>query len=409
MGKVRNRYGAIFLPIRIGKVEIKNRVAMAPIGHTGATRDGHITEQVKAWYAARAHGGTGLIITGAMYTNRECAQLSLMRNPGLYDPSHIYGLSEMVEAVHAFGCRIFAQVSPGGGRQAGAKAPSPIPYRIPLENLPEKMLQEHKKRGVQMLEVLRLDGPIPPVLTVEEIEALEDGWANAVQLAKRCNFDGVELHSAHGYLGHQFLSPRCNKRDDIYGGVLENRMKFLTSSLAKMRKTLGRDYCIGIRISGDEHMPDGLAHDEVKQICKRMEELGADFIHLSDGSHEAMNRMYPEDSGRHNLEHARSLKKILKIPVITPAVRDPDLAAEAIEANWTDMISLARSLIADPEWANKVASGRSPVKCILCGIGCLSRLRGNLPIRCIVNPSAGLKKYVPKYRLAPPFKRNWHL
>jgi 2,4-dienoyl-CoA reductase-like NADH-dependent reductase (Old Yellow Enzyme family) len=224
-----------------------------------------------------------------------------------------------------------------------------------------------------------------------------------------CNYDGVEIHTAHGYLGHQFLSPRSNRREDIYGGSLENRMRFLTNILVKSRKKVGRDYCIGFRISGDEHMPDGLTHDEVKQICRKMEELGADYVHLSDGSYEALKWFLPYDGGVHNLEHAESLKSVLNIPVITPAVRDPEMADKAIKAGRTDMISLGRSLIADPAWVNKVAQGKKPVKCILCYVGCLSRLIQGLPVRCMVNGEAGFERYNSEYRLSPPFKKHWEL
>jgi len=401
------KYRALFEPIKIGKVEVKNRVAMAPMGHVGATHDGQISEQMTAWFTARAKGGVGLIITGGNHTNPDAAEVAVYRNPRLYDRSHIYGHSEMVEVVHSFGAKMFAQISPGPGRQGRYKAPSAIPFKVPAENVPQKAVEEHKKRGLVFQAIM--EGPVPPVLTRDEIVWLEDMLANAAELARMSNYDGVEFHTAHGYLGHQFLSPRSNKRDDEYGGSLENRMRFLTNALLKAREKVGRDYCIGFRISGDEHMPGGLAHDEVKQICKKMEELGADFVDLSDGSYEALYRMFPDDDGSHNLEHAESLKSVLKIPVITPAVHDLDLAEAALKSGRTDMIGQGRALIADPNWANKIAEGKRPVKCILCNIGCVSRIAQASPIRCMVNPQAGFERYDPKYRLSPPFKKNWQL
>lgn len=404
------KYEALFQPIKINNVEIKNRVAMAPLGHYGTSLCGDVTDQVKAWYAARAKGGTGLIITGAIYTNERAAKVAHFRNLSLYNEHHLFGVSQHVEVVHAFGAKIFAQLSPGSGRQGAFPAPSAIPYHIPDENFPKKAIEEHKKRGVPYPAFLMRDGAIPPVLTIEDIVWIEDQWANSVELARQCNFDGVELHSAHGYLCHEFLSPRSNKRDDLYGGSLENRMRFLANGFLKARKKVGDDFCIGFRISGDEHMPGGMGHDEVKQICKRMEGLGVNFVHLSDGCYEAMNRFVPDDDGGpHNLEHAESLKSVLKIPVITPSVDDPELAETALKKGSTDMISIGRGLIADPAWANKVSAGKRPVKCIRCQIGCTSRLILRLPMRCIVNPEAGLEEYNPDYRLSPPFKKNWQL
>jgi len=407
VAKETKKYAALFQPIKIGNVQVKNRIAMAGIGMVGATHDGQISEQMTAWFTARARGGVGLIITGGTHTSPEAAEASSFRNPRLYDRSHIYGMSEMAETVHAFGAKMFIQISPGAGRQTNLKAPSPIPYQIPVENLPEDPVREHKKRGLVFL--IRMEGDVPPVLTRDEIVYTEDMLANAAELARMCNFDGAEFHTAHGYLGHQFLSPRSNQRDDEYGGSLENRMRFLTNALIKARKKVGRDYCIGFRISGDEHMPGGLAHDEVKQICKKIEELGVDYVHLSDGCYEATKYLFPSDGGVHNLEHAESLKSVLRIPVITPAVRDPDVAETAIKAGRTDMISLGRSLIADPNWPNRVAEGKRPVKCIRCQIGCGSRIMLGLPMRCLVNPEAGFERYNPEYRLSPPFKKHWDL
>jgi 2,4-dienoyl-CoA reductase-like NADH-dependent reductase (Old Yellow Enzyme family) len=173
-----------------------------------------------------------------------------------------------------------------------------------------------------------------------------------------------------------------------------------------MRAKVGDDYCLGFRISGAEHMPDGFSHGEVKEVCKMMEEFGADFVHLSNGSFEAMKWFLPEKDGT-NLEHANSLRKALKIPVITPSVHDPDMAEKAVIDGKTDMISLGRQLIADPEWANKVAGGRRPVKCLRCDIGCITRLGNFKTVRCMVNPSAGLEQYIDRYKPSEPFKKHW--
>jgi len=407
MAKEKIAKTALFEPIKIGNVEIKNRIAMAPMCTQACSVDGLVTEQVKAWFAARALGGTGLIFSMPNYSWPPSADLSMFNNLRLYTWRHKLGISELVETVHAFGAKIFGQFTPGSGRQGKQAAPSAIPYRIPPENYPQRAIKEHEKRGLRSAYLDAFPpGPIPPVLSIEKITEIEDCMAEGALLGKGCGYDGIEIHSAHGYLSHQFLSRRSNKRTDLYGGSLENRSRFLRNMYLKMRAKVGDDYCLGFRISGDEHMPDGLTHDEVKEICKMMEDLGTDFVHLSNGSYEAFKWFIPEKDGT-NLEHARSLRKVLKIPVITPSVHDPDMAEEAVKNGDTDMLSLGRALIADPEWANKVAAGKRPVKCLRCDIGCISRLANFKTVRCMVNNSAGLEQYIDRYKRAEPFEKHW--
>jgi len=216
----------------------------------------------------------------------------------------------------------------------------------------------------------------------------------------------VELNFAHGQLGFQFLSPRTNKRDDLYGGSFENRTRFLMNTLRKAREKVGRDFCIAFRISGEEHMPGGLTHDEVKKICQQTEDL-IDYIHLSDGCYEALKYTFPEEDGT-MLKYAESLKKALKIPVVTPSIHDPGMANKAVKEGKTDIVALGRALIADPDWAHKAAQGKRITKCIRCDIACFRFISDDLPTRCIMNPRAGLEEYIPAYRRSEPFKKHWY-
>lgn len=230
--------------------------------------------------------------------------------------------------------------------------------------------------------------------------------ASSALLARQCGFDGVELAMAHGHIVHQFLSLRTNKRNDLYGGSFENRARFAINILKKVREEVGSDFCVGFRISGEEHMPEGLTHNEVKKICQIAEPF-ADYVHLSDGCYEAAKYFLPDEDGT-MLKYAESLKKILKIPVLTPSIHDPEMAARAIQDGKTDMVAHGRSLIADPNWANKVAQGKRPVKCIRCMIGCVRFPSEGTSIRCMVNPEAGLEQYVPEYQFSRPFKKHWY-
>ncbi len=411
------KYKELFKPIKIGNVEIKNRIAMSPMCTSFGTHDGYVTEQFKAYYAARAKGGVGLILSGPVtvvdfQAKRHCNKPLLF-----YNYSHIPGMSEIAEIIHYFGAKTILQMGSGAGRQAkraGMEDPtldiisaSHVTYRILPESIPKKSADMYAKRGWPPPMAANMVGEIPRPATLEEIEMQEDGYANTAAMARIAGFDGVEIHHAHGYFGYSFLSPRLNLRTDHYGGSLENRTRFMRNSLLKSKQKAGKDFVIGFRISIDELMPGGLTHEEVKQICMQMESLGADFINLSTGCYDRWDSLFPDEDGT-MLDGAASIKKVVSIPVITPSVHNPDMAEEAIKAGKTDIISLGRGLLADPAWANKVAQGKKPVKCIRCNFGCLRRLlETGEAIRCEVNPELGFEQYNPEYFPKPPFRRAW--
>lgn len=404
-------YEVLFQPITIGKLEIKNRIVMAPLCTHQATPGGYVNNQIKAWFAARAKGGTGLIVSSPAMNNAKLAETSSHLNLRLYDHSHRKGMSELAEVVHAFGAKIFIITGPGHGRDTGNRSPSPsaVPMEFHPELLPSRAVAEHKKRGLiyGFAEYLKsVSGVVPRVITIDEIVELEDSMANMVLMARQVGLDGVLFNFGHGHLGHQFFSPRMNKRHDVYGGSLENRARLLMNTLNKTRAKVGRDFCVGIRISGEEHMPGGLSPDDVRRICQLAEPL-IDYILLTDGCYEASKYTFPDEDGT-MLKYAEGLKQVLKIPVITPSIHAPEMAARAVADGKTDMVALGRALIADPEWSNKIAEGKRPVKCIRCNIGCLRFYWEGTPVRCMVNPEAGLEEYIPEYHLSRPFKKHWY-
>lgn len=409
MERVSEKYASLFQQITVGKLEVRNRIAMAPMCTFMTTHDGYVDNQTKAWFAARAKGGTSLIVSSPVVANPKGAEANADLNLRLYNDSHRKGMSELAEIVHIFDAKFVIMVGSGGGRQRGSDAPSPVPIEYHPELMPDKVVKAHKERGLHFYnaEVLqKLHGVIPSVITVEKIVEHEDNCANVTLMARQCGIDGVEFHHGHGHLGHQFLSPRTNKRTDMYGGSFENRTRFLMNMLIKARKKVGRDFCIGIRISGEEHMPGGLTNDDVVKVCQQAEEL-IDYVSLTDGCYEAFKYFLPDEDGT-MLQYAENLKKVLKIPIMTPSIHNPEMAAQAVAEGKTDMVAHGRPLIADPAWANKVAQGKSPVKCIRCGIGCL-RFRGEkTPLRCMVNPEAGLEEYILEYQPSRPFKKHWY-
>ncbi|MCD8013158.1 MAG: NADH:flavin oxidoreductase [Lachnospiraceae bacterium] len=434
----------LFQPIQIGNVELKNRIAMSPMnmGYTGP--DGYASEQTNAWYATRARGGFGLIITECIVANPYPWRGSDSLNPLLCDAQDKYRfVSQVAETVHSYkGAKIFAQISPGWGRQGhpmpghdeiAAGAPSEIPVemdfryatkgwmrqlkRLGIENVVEQMgglerlqslsdeeyaeivpiVKEFlKKNGGDLYHVCY--GHTPRELTIREIEQLEDFMVEQICMVYTLGFDGVEIHTPHGYLLHQFLSPRSNHREDLYGGSTENRCRVVTNIIERVRKKVGPDKALGCRISGEEFISDGLHHEEACKVVKLLADAGANFINVSQGSYEAVGKGFAPDGEGEFTRWAPGFKKASGgLPIITPNFMSPELAAEAVASGQTDIVSLGRQSIADPYWPAKVKEGRCGdiVKCARCQ-QCYMNLFESRWIRCSVNPTAGFEKYYPE-------------
>ncbi|MFB0562185.1 MAG: NADH:flavin oxidoreductase [Candidatus Lokiarchaeia archaeon] len=386
-------------PIKIADVEISNRIAMAPMNMTYSTQDGYATGQNVAWHARRAKGGFGLLITDCIIATRLAVPFVFHRNLYLYDESFIPGLNRIVEAAHYFGAKIFAQVSIGFGRQGHALdgtqpyAPSAIPVEIPIEMLTKALLP--LKDRPAMKQYLRMD--TPREMTVEEILSEEEAYAEACVRAVTAGFDGIEIHAPHGYLEHQFLSPRTNKRTDLYGGSLENRMRFIVEVTEHAIEAVKGAVPVGVRLSCAEHMPEGFTLNEVKVVAKKLQDIGISYWNVSDGSYEALKYFFPNDMEHvenHLLKEVQELKEVLDIPIITPSIHDPIVADRAISEGITDIASLGRQAIADPDWPNKVKEGKVDDirRCKRCW-QCLLRAMVGLYPRCAVNPEAGFEEY----------------
>ncbi|RJP35727.1 MAG: NADH:flavin oxidoreductase [Actinobacteria bacterium] len=405
-------YPELFRPITIGNCEIPNRIVMAPMNTLFSMDNrGYVNDQILAYYAARARNGTGMIVTECVLGTRMASRFPYTTNLHLFDTTHVPGLSELVETIHAFGSRTFIQLSIGFGRQGHSPeheappAPSPIPYSHegldPLAMIPqgllEKIMQNPSYIDPRLPTMVHAD--TPREMSVEEIRSEIAEFGRSCVLAALAGFDGIELHAPHGYLEHQFLSPRTNKRRDEYGGSLENRMRFVLEVYGEARRMVGDNFPIGIRLSGDEHLPDGIHHDELQQVVKRLGELGIDYVHLSDGSYEALKWFFPDEDNLHLLEEAQGFKAQLPegVPVISVSIHDPETAAWAIREGKADMISLGRQLLADPAWARKAREGRKVRRCLRCN-DCLMRTSMCLPVRCRINPDLGWERYIEEYR-----------
>jgi NADPH-dependent glutamate synthase beta subunit-like oxidoreductase/2,4-dienoyl-CoA reductase-like NADH-dependent reductase (Old Yellow Enzyme family) len=396
---MHTQFPKLFSPIKLGSLEIKNRIGGSCTTTGGADINGYITEECLYSYAARCEGGAGFITIECTFATDWGAKTTSFGNPRISGRAYYEGMSNLAEAMKQMGARAFIQITPSFGRQGSGRlsgetpaAPSAIPSERP-QDYEERIMPRGYETKAQTLG----GTTVPKVLTIEEIEYMERTYPDAVAAARICGFDAVEFHSPHGYLIHEFLSPRSNQRNDLYGGSLENRFRFLRNLLVAARRRVGPDFPLGIRLSGDEHMPGAIHEEELIQIAKWCEELGATYIHLSDGSYEARKWFFPQDSFCF-INHAKNFSKELKIPLIVPGQHDPYLAEEVLQKGWADMITMGRQLVADQRTPRKWEEGRvdEVVRCLRCNV-CLARFNRGLAIRCAVNPNIGREKYDPTY------------
>ena len=374
-------YEKLFSECQIGKLTVKNRIVMEPMGHHLADWDGNTTDKVVNFYAERAKGGTGLIITEVVRVNdvhgkADGGQMSLASD------ERIPGMKNLAEAVHAYGGAVFVQLH-HPGNQGFTALNGDVPMRTPS--------------GIESGAVHQASR----AMTVEEIHELEDDFAAAAKRAQEAGIDGVELHCAHGYLLNQFFSPYTNKREDEYGGCLENRVRIVKEIIEKIREKCGPDYPVIARVTVDEFLNvnglnDGIHLDEGIEICRKLESYGIDALDISCGIYETMNVSWEPagfDQGW-KAYLAAGVKQAVKVPVFcTSVIRDPDYAEKLLEDGVCDFVGSARQQLADPEWAVKAKEGRACEirKCISC-LHCMETLfsadaTGN-DIQCAVNVSA---------------------
>jgi NADPH-dependent glutamate synthase beta subunit-like oxidoreductase/2,4-dienoyl-CoA reductase-like NADH-dependent reductase (Old Yellow Enzyme family) len=389
----------LFSPIKLGPLQLKNRIGGSCTTTGGADINGYITEECLYSYAARSEGGAGFITIECTFATDWGAKTTSFGNPRISGRAYYEGMSNLAEAIKQCGARAFIQITPGFGRQGSGRLSGetpPAPSAIPSER-PQDYEYRIMPRGYETKAQTMGGTTVPRVLTIEEINYMERTFPDAVAAARICGFDAVEFHSPHGYLIHQFLSPRSNQRNDLYGGSLENRFRFLRNLLVASRRRVGPDFCLGIRLSGDEHMPGAIHEEELIQVAKWCEELGANYIHLSDGSYEARKEFFPQDPFCF-IEHAKHFKPELKIPLIVPGQHDPYLAEEVLRNGWADAITMGRQLVADQRTPRKWEEGRvdEVTRCLRCNV-CLARFNRGLAIRCSVNPNVGREKYSPLY------------
>jgi len=382
----------IFEPMNIGKIQLDNRIALAPT-HVGMGDDrGMVTDQHLCYYYARAAGGPGLVIVEITGVT---GRYAFIPGPGLAAASdrNVPGLRDLARVIHWGGAKAFIQLVAGHGAQAirhhksrALVGPSDVTALIQKEGLP-KVLQGFLKETPEA----------PRPLDIPEIQELKNAMVRAAGRAKRAGFDGIEIHGAHGYLLCQFTSPYYNRREDDYGGSPEKRWRFSLEIIRDIKKTLGKDFVVGYRFSAREWIPDGLDLPESIEMAKALEEAGTDYLSVSHGCYGTATRIFPDGEDAIT-EDAAAIRKEVLIPVMCANFQKPDKVAKAISNGSVDMVALSRPLLADPLWARKVKEGRPDdiQHCKRCYQCIRAAVVDHVPVRCPVNPKLGFERFDPQ-------------
>jgi 2,4-dienoyl-CoA reductase-like NADH-dependent reductase (Old Yellow Enzyme family) len=405
----------LFEPLRIGSVEIKNRYGMAPICCTFNDWTGIVSDEDVACWVARAKGGAGLVIVGSVLVTELGKKVA--SHPWIYMTGieHVPRLSLLAESLHLCGAKAVVQIlASAGSRSRPVSGEQPVApsagaryfYEENKSHAKANAELENRLLGRHLKQMFASPYPKPREITEEEIDGVVKEGAKNAKLAVLAGFDGIEIHACHHYIVDQFRDPRYNKRTDRYGGGRENRSRFLielVDTVTRSVKEERKDFVVGVRVGSE--CEGGYAFDETKWLSGRLQELGIDYWHTTYGFPPTPETSTDSKEDGGFLRWSRELKKVLKILVLTPSVHSPILAEDAVRKGWTDMITLARPLLADPELPNKVKEGRiqSIRRCkkdSYCWVTELLRL----PQRCSVNPELGREKYNPKYQIREGFK-----
>lgn len=379
----------LFSPVRINKLELKNRAVMPAMGTGFGKPDGTVSERLLAYLERRAKGGAGLLITEVCAVDP--SGRGFPTELGIYKDDFIPGLKKLAETLHQCGAAGAVQLHHAGRETfkavigADPEAPSAIPSAI-------------------------LNQPCQE-MSIERIEKVIAAFAAAAARAKEAGFDAVEVHAAHGYLVGQFLSPFSNQRRDAYGGSDENRSRFAVEVLKAVRKEVGPDFCIIIRVSADELIKGGYDLSFMKWLTPRLVDAGADAIHVSVGVYSTPGNLsiagFDTEPG-FNLTRARAIKEAVSVPVIAVGrIHDPRLADQAIARGDADLISFGRQHLADPDFLAKAQAGAfADIRfCLACNQGCIERLSYEMKaITCTINPECGRESRLAALPKEPPQK-----
>ncbi len=360
----------LFRSIYIGSVELKNRIFM-PAMHLNMCKNFMVTRQLIEFYRERAKGGVGLISVGYATVDELSGSPG---NIGAHLDEHLPGLRALAEAIHDGGAKATVQLNHAGRYNSsfflgGRKpvAPSPVASRLTRET--------------------------PEELSVQEIADTVRRFGEAAGRVQKAGFDLVEILAGTGYLISEFLSPLTNKRTDLYGGSLENRMRFGLEVIHEVKSRLGNYFPVMVRLNGNDFMEGGIGPEELLEFAVALEQAGVDALCVNVGWHEAQVPQIVTKVPRGVFAYlARDMKKRVSVPVIAShRINDPKIARLLITENFCDMVAIGRALITDPWFPEKARTGRENeiIHCVACGQGCFDNLFKMKSVECLCNPRAG--------------------
>ncbi len=375
----------LFQPVTINRLEVKNRIYL-PAMHLGMAVDYQVTDQLVSFYSERAKGGVGMICVGYATVDDLSGNT---QNIGAHEDSFIPGLTRLAATIKENGARSAVQLNHAGrynfsvfldGKQP--VAPSPIASRMTRET--------------------------PKELNPEEIQQTIDAFAAAALRVKTAGFDAVEVLSGTGYLISEFLSPLTNQRTDMYGGSLKNRMRFGLEVMTAVRKAVGEDYPLIVRMNGNDFMPGGNGRLELQEYARALAAGPADALCINVGWHEARVPQIVTSVPRGVFAYlAKDIREQVDVPVIAShRINDPATAREMLTDDMCDMVAMGRSLIADPRLPEKALQKQEAdiIHCIACAQGCFDHLFQLKHVECLCNPRAGHENTMKTEKVSPPKK-----
>jgi 2,4-dienoyl-CoA reductase-like NADH-dependent reductase (Old Yellow Enzyme family) len=338
----------LFEPARIGSMEVRNRFVRSATWEAMATRDGAVTPRLVDTMAMLAKGGVGLIISGHAYV-RPAGQAG-PNQLGAYKDELIPGLRQMAAAAHDHGAKILLQMAHAGyvaAHHLTGGPPLAVSTSVKLDDIPRREL------------------------AAADIADLVQAFAAAAARSKAAGFDGVQIHSAHGYLFNQFLSPLFNRRTDEYGGVLDNRVRVHLETIRAVRRAVGQDYPLLVKLNSRDFAEGGLELEDSLEAAIRMEQAGLDAVELSGGMTKfsklasARTGISTQAKEAYHQEEAKAFKQRLKIPLIlVGGIRSLPVAERLATEGICDFVSLSRPFIREPDLINRWQSGdRRKARC----------------------------------------------
>lgn len=320
---------SLFEGFEIKGLQVKNRIMMSPMCQYQANEDGTIAEWHYIHYGARAVGGVGLIMVEA--SGVESRGRITNRDVGIYSDDHIPGLKRIVGFCHTYGAKVAIQLAHAGRKSEVADEPNVAPSAIAFSE---------KYRT-------------PQELTASEIEKIVEAFGQAARRAVEAGFDTVEIHGAHGYLIHEFLSPLSNKRTDEYGGSQANRMRFPLEVIRRVKREIPDHMPLFMRVSASEYAAEGYSPEDMTDMVKQFKEEGVDMVDVSSGGNLPVP---PTHYPGYQVGFAEQIRNTIDMPVIAVGrLESAQLAEEVVRNQRADLVAVGRGLLRDPHWVKSAA------------------------------------------------------